>query len=131
MTRPLPHATSDTEPFWDGCKTGDLRYQICSQCNHVQIFPRSLCSSCQNRSLQWKSSGKRGRVMSYTKVHRAPTPAFRNEVPYLIALVEMDEGFRLMVNVRDSASEITIGQAVRVGFREVDGVSLPEAEACA
>lgn len=62
-------------------------------------------------------------------MHRAPTAAFKGDVPYIIVLVDMEEGFRLMVNVQGGgATPVTIGQAVKIGFREIEGVALPEAE---
>jgi uncharacterized OB-fold protein len=129
MNRPLPCATAETKPFWDGCAIGELRYQACGRCGHVQAIPRAFCSACQDRNLQWRVSSGRGRVLSHTTVHRAPTPAFRADAPYVIALVDMDEGFRLMVNVEGGESSgVAIGRTVRIGFREIDGVGLPHAE---
>ena len=132
MTRPLPRPTAETKPFWEGCATGRLRYQQCARCRSVQLIPRSLCASCHASDLDWKDSSAHGRILSFTIVHRAPTPAFRDEVPYVIAIVDMDEGFRLMVNVKDGAkAHLAIGQPVRIGYHEVDGFALPQAEVTA
>ena len=73
-----------------------------------------------------------GRILSFTVVHRAPTPAFRDDLPYVIALVDLDEGFRLMVNMDHdplAGTPLAIGQRVRIGFRQVDGIALPHAHA--
>jgi uncharacterized OB-fold protein len=68
-------------------------------------------------------------VLSHTTVHRAPSAAFREQTPYVIALVDMDEGFRLMVNVQGgSEAPVAIGARVRIGFRQVEGVAMPHAE---
>jgi len=132
MSRPLPRATAETRPFWDGCADGELRFQTCAHCGQVQRMPRSRCASCHKDALAWKTSAGRGKILSYTVVHRAPTPAFRDEVPYVIAIVDMDEGFRLMVNVKDGASaSLAIGQPLRITFRDVEGVHLPQAEVIA
>lgn len=129
MTRPLPRPTAETKPFWEGCANGRLRYQQCKRCGSVQLIPRSLCASCHTSELDWKESSARGRILSFTVVHRAPTPAFRDEAPYVIAIVDMDEGFRLMVNVKDgSKAQLSIGQPVCIGYRKVEGVALPQAE---
>ena len=99
------------------------------RCGQVQLIPRSLCAGCQHTALAWKVSGGRGRILSHTTVHRAPTPAFRGDLPYVIALVDMDEGFRLMVNVQGGAEPaLAIGQPVRIGFVEVEGMPLPIAQ---
>ncbi len=127
--RPLPRPNADTRPFWEGCAAGELRYQCCGRCGQVQLIPRSLCAGCQYTELVWKLSGGIGRILSHTTVHRAPTPAFASELPYVIALVDMDEGFRLMVHVKGGAQPpLAIGQPVRVGFVEVEGMQLPIAE---
>ena len=132
MSRPLPHPTAETKTFWDGGTSGALRYQVCAHCGHVQFIPGSLCSACHHGEPAWKTSTGRGRILSHTTVHRAPTPAFRDEVPYVIALTGMGEGFRLMVNVKGGASpDVAIGQPVRIGFAEVKGVKLPQAEVIA
>ena len=129
MNRPLPRPTAETKPFWDGCANGVVRFQSCTRCGAVQRIPRSLCAACQSDALAWRESSGLGRVLSHTTVHRAPTAAFRDEVPYVIALIDMDEGFRLMANVAGGpAAPIGIGSRVRIGFREVDGVALPHAQ---
>lgn len=127
MERPLPKPTAETRPFWDGCAVGELRYQACASCGAVQPIPRSLCTTCHGARLEWKLSRGRGRILTHTTVHRAPTPAFRAEAPYVIAIVDMDEGFRLMVNVEADGAAIAIGAPVRIGFRSVQGVALPHA----
>lgn len=125
-TRPLPHPNADTRPFWDGCAVGELRYQRCDRCGQVQLIPRSRCAACQGTALTWQRSDGRGRILSHTTVHRAPSEAFRSEVPYVMALVDMDEGFRLMANVQGGAEPaLAIGQPVRIGFVDVDGTALP------
>lgn len=127
--RPLPKPTAETRPFWDGCTADELRYQTCSSCGAVQLVPRSLCSHCQSRGLEWKRSSAIGTVLSFTVVRRAPLPAFQADTPYAILIVDMDEGFRLMCNCDAELQPIlAIGQKVRIGFREIDGVKLPHAE---
>lgn len=129
MTRPVPHPTPETRPFWEGCASGELRYQACTRCAAVQGIPRTLCPRCQGTRFEWHRATGLGRVFSHTTVHRAPVAAFRADVPYVIALVDFDEGFRLMVNVRGGdEADVRIGARVRVAFRQVDGMALPEVE---
>jgi len=125
----LPSPTADTRHFWDGCSDGELRFQICSGCGTVQLIPRTFCSHCQSRDLGWKPSSAIGTVLSFTVVQRAPTAAFKAEVPYAIAIVDMAEGFRLMVNCdAELRPTLAIGQKVRIGFKEVESMKLPHAE---
>lgn len=123
---PLPRSNAQTQPYWDGAAAGELRYQRCAACGHVQRIPRSLCEQCQSRRLDWKDSRRTGTVLTFTTVHRAPLPAFKDMVPYVIAIVDMDEGFRVMANAMPQCRDgLTIGARVRIGFQDVHGMALP------
>lgn len=129
---PLPTPNADTQPFWDACAQGELRYQLCASCRRVQCIPRSLCAHCQSPALQWQTSQREGTVLSFTTVHRAPLPAFKDQVPYAIAIVDMDEGFRVMANALPLARPgLAIGAKVRIGFQQVHGMALPVVESAA
>ena len=128
MKKPLPLVTPETRPFWDGCAGAELRYQACTACGTVQLLPRTLCERCHGGELAWQRSAGRGRILTHTTVYRAPTPAFRDDAPYVIAIVDMDEGFRLMVNVAGGEQPgLAIGARVTIGFTMRDGMALPEA----
>ena len=128
---PLPRANAQTQAYWDGCAQGELRYQRCAQCGHVQCIPRSLCDQCQSRDLQWNASKREGTVLTFTTVHRAPLPVFKDMVPYVIAIVDLDEGFRVMANALPAVQQgaLEIGARVRIGFKDVHGMVLPVLEA--
>lgn len=128
MAKPVPVPNAETRPFWEACAHGELLYQQCLSCGRAQFYPRDHCAACQAKELEWRRSAGLGSVYSHTTVHRAPTPAFKPMVPYVIALVDLDEGFRMMMNVLDcEPSRVDIGTRVRVVFRESDGVLLPQA----
>ncbi len=127
---PLPRPDAHTKPFWDGAQQGELRYQQCGACGCVQLIPRSLCEQCQHSPLEWRTSQGSGRVLTFTTVHRAPLPVFRDMVPYVIAIVDMEEGFRIMANSRpDIRASIDIGSRVRIGFHDIEGMALPIVDA--
>jgi len=95
-SRPVPRATPETQHFWDGTKAGELRLQRCVDCKHVYFPPRPFCPSCSSRSVSvFKASG-RGRLLSYV-INQRPHPAWN--APYSIAIVELDEGPRMMTNL--------------------------------
>ena len=126
MDKPVPHPNSDTRSFWEGCHAGVLRYQCCGNCGPVPLIPRAVCSHCHTLALEWKDASGHGTILSYTNVYRAPTQAFRADVPYVIAIIDMDEGFRLMVNVRGGPGpHVQIGAAVRVDFEQRGEVTVP------
>ncbi len=126
--KPAPLITADTRSFWDACARGVLTYQRCPACDHVQFPARPFCTRCRAAGPVEERSTGLGTIHSHTIVHRAPTPAFRDEVPYVIALVDLDEGFRLMANLRDCPlADLRIGLRVRVLFEPMaDGGALPQ-----
>lgn len=127
MGIPLPRPDADTQPYWDAAAQGKLLYQHCLDCESAQFPPRSLCAHCQGGRLEWRESAGHGRIASYTEVARAPSAAFRDQVPYVLALVDLDEGFRMMVNiVEGDRGLLAIGAATRTVFREVQGTVLPQ-----
>jgi len=129
MDTPLPLVTPETAPFWEGCNQGEVRYQRCERCAEVQLIPRALCSRCHATALTWHRAAGAGTVATFTVVKRAPGP-FRDRAPYVIALVDMDERFRLMVNLH-GAQDVAIGSRVRIVFRKDRTQALPEAEVVA
>jgi len=129
MEKPAFRPTADNRPFWDGCQQQTIRYQLCQNCNTVQLIPRSVCTHCHSRELAWHDARGVGIVLSHTTVYRAPTPAFKGDTPYVIALIDMQEGFRLMVNVRNGPdSNLAIGDKVRIRFEARPEGLLPIAE---
>ena len=130
MSRPQPAASAATREFWEACGRGELLYQVCTHCMNVQFYPRAHCTKCMNHALRWERSSGRGTVYSYTTAYRAATPAFKDDVPYIIALADLAEGFRMMLNVvGPNRAEIAIGRELRIVFRSVDGgAALPQGE---
>ncbi len=129
MERPAPIATASTRTFYDGCAEGVLRVQRCGDCRHTQFYPRLLCSACGSRSLAWIDAAGTGRIKSFTIIRRAVSAAFEGDVPYVVALVTLDEGPTLMANVIGcSPEEVSIGRPVRVTFERRGAVLIPQFE---
>jgi uncharacterized OB-fold protein len=115
--KPLPKPTAETLPFWQAAAQGKLFFQRCTVCARAQFPPARHCPACGNRALQWQESAANGCIHSHTTVHRAPTAAFKDDVPYVIALIDLDEGFRMMMNWRgNDPTTARIGDRVRVVF---------------
>ena len=125
-SRPLPQPTPETQHFWDGARAGELRLQRCDECRHVYFPPRPFCPSCGSRSVTvFKASG-RGKLHSYV-IHHRPTPGFTP--PYAIAVVELQEGPRMMTNIVDcpqTPEALQLDMALEVTFvAQDDKISLP------
>ncbi len=108
--KPIPSPTELSQPYWDGVAAGQLRLQACARCGTVRHYPRLLCSACYSDEVEWRTASGRGRIHSWTVAHHPYHPAFVNELPYTLVLVDLDEGPRA-VGRWNNATPI-IGQAV-------------------
>ena len=126
-TKPLPEITAESRPFWEGCKRRQLLVQRCRACGARQHYPRSVCAACWSDDLEWLPSPGRGRVYSFTVTHRTQARGFRDELPYVLAWVELDEGVQVLTNlVGCDPEKVRIGMEVRVTFEDVNAdVSIP------
>lgn len=126
--KPLPRPTELSQPFWDAAKRGELIVQSCTACGTVQHPPRPLCVQCWNNALEWKSVSGEATVYSFTVTHRSTTRGFREDTPYVVAIVELDEGARLTTNIVGCApDQVRIGMQVKVVFSPAtDTITLPK-----
>jgi uncharacterized OB-fold protein len=105
-----------------------LIYQHCPACDRIQFYPRACCTLCGGSSPEWRKSSGLGTIYTFTVNFRAPSPAFAPEIPYVIALVDLDEGFRMMLNVLGCNPEtVRIGQRVRIIYEARGGQNIPQA----
>ena len=115
--KPLPTNAGETKVFWDGCKKGELIIQQCNSCNEYQFYPRGICSNCWTTDIKWVHSTGRGKVWTYTITYQNRTPGFAEDVPYVLALVELDEGVKMFTNIIEcDPKEVKIGMDVEVTF---------------
>jgi len=126
--KPVPVPTEDTAYFWERCRARELVLQRCVACGRVQFYPRALCTGCLSDRLEWIPASGRGEVHSFTTVFRAPTQAFQDQAPYVVAVIELKEGVRLISQVVGCApDQLAIGMPVEVVFEEVsDAITLPK-----
>jgi uncharacterized OB-fold protein len=125
--RPLPVPDGDTKPYWDAAKQHRLVIQRCDACDHAIFYPRSICPECMSDRISWIEASGSGTIYSYTVVHRAPAQ-FADDAPYVVALIDLTEGVRLMSNVVGSPpADVHIGARVSVVFDDVTpDVTLPK-----
>jgi len=125
---PQPVANADSLPYWNAAREGRLLIRKCSACEALHFMPRHLCPVCWSDQLEWVQSQGTGSVHSYTIIHRAPVAAFAERTPYVVALVELDEGPRMIANVLgEDALSLKIGERVEVTFEDRgDGAMLPQ-----
>jgi len=113
---PLGH---DNKWWWDGIAAGELRIQRCKDCATLRHPPRPMCGSCQSIAWDWVVSKGAGTVYSYVVMHHPPIPGY--DFPLPVALIDLDEGTRLVANVAALApSEVKVGMRVQAKIEDVD-----------
>ena len=126
--KPVPAEDHLSAPYWEGCRAHELRLQRCDACGTHRFPPGPLCTSCRSPAATWVRSSGRGRVYSWIVVrHPVPADIYAQDVPYAVALVDLDEGVRMPTNIVDCpVDSIAADMPVEVRFRDVDAtLSLP------
>jgi uncharacterized OB-fold protein len=117
---PLPQPTTDSQPFWDGCNEGVLRIQQCQSCQSLRYPPGNRCPRCWSEEAQWVTSPGDGIVHAFTVMRRAYHPGLIREIPYVVAVVELAEGVRIITNIVGcQPEEVAVGMAVGAVFTEL------------
>jgi uncharacterized OB-fold protein len=126
----VPQPDALTRPYWDGVARRELRLQTCLACAHAWHPPLPICPRCHSERIEWRPVAGGGTVYSFTVAHHAVHPAVVGKVPYLVALVTLDEGPRVVSGLPGVPfADVRIGMRVRLRFEEIaPGVVLPQFE---
>ncbi len=129
--KPLPVVDPESAPYWAALKERRLILKRCRDCGRHHFYPRALCPHCHSDALEWSDARGTGSIYSYTVARRPAGPAFKDDAPYVVAVVELDEGARMMTNiVTEDVESVRIGQRVAVAFEAVtDEITLPKFKA--
>ena len=118
--KPLPCVHGETRPYWEGAKRHELMIPKCQDCGLLFFYPRSLCPHCMSDKIDWIRASGKGKVYTFTISHVTASSAFQEDVPYNIAIIELDEGVHLMSNIVGCKNEdIRIDMPVEVVFDDV------------
>jgi uncharacterized OB-fold protein len=118
--RPLPSIGDHNRAFWDGLTRGELRLQRCGSCGHLRHPVIDTCPVCLSGEYAWETVSGRGEVLSTIVFHQVYHPAFKDQVPYNVALVQLDEGPRLISNVIGvDPHDVRVGDRVQAVFEAV------------
>ena len=125
-TGPIPLPTPETRPFWDAAKRHELTLPRCRACGKLHYFPRGACPFCLSLDLAWERMSGRGTLHTFTVVARGQK-GFPVPTPYVLAIVELVEGPRMMTTlVEVDPKTVKIGMPVTVVFRDIsDTIALP------
>lgn len=122
IAKPAPTGTALTKCYWEYASRGQLLIQRCAECGLYQHYPAWMCRSCWAEDLAWVQACGTGTVWTFTTVGIPGHPGWRDETPYVLALVELDEGPRLMTNIVDCPVDVIhVGQRVQLVTTVRDG----------
>jgi hypothetical protein len=117
MSRILPVIDDLNRPFWDACREGRLTVQRCVDCDRLRYPIAPVCPHCMGRTWTWDTLSGAGRVYTFAVFRHAYNDAWRDRVPYTVAIVELDEGVMMMGDIAGiSPDEVSVGMRVRVAF---------------
>lgn len=126
---PVPKPTPETRPFWEAAKKRVLLIQRCNECTLHYFYPRPLCPRCLSRSVSWVTASGRGRLHTFVINHRPPRK-FPVQEPFIIGIVELEEGPRMMSNIVGVApdpAKLRCDMPVEVVFEDItDEITLPK-----
>ncbi len=118
---PLPKPTPETRPYWDALRKHELHLQRCGACNEAYFYPRNFCPNCLSSDVAWFQASGRGRLHTFTIVHvTGPNPVL--PVPYVLAMIELEEGPCLMSNlvgVEPDPSSLWCEMLVQIEYADV------------
>lgn len=123
----FPVSNPDTATFWDACQRHELLIQQCNKCGTHQFYPRIFCTNCSSTTLKWVPASGMGIIETWTIVRRAVSAAYAGDVPYVIALIKLQEGPVMMSKIIACEPEsVHTGMAVEVSFEDwSEQVSMP------
>jgi len=129
ILRPLPQPTPEAKPYWDGLREDKLMLPRCRQCRRAFFYPRVLCPFCHASDIEWFQASGRGRLYSFEILHQQFNRAFKVKLPCVLAMVELEEGPRLLSNlvgVEPDPAKIRCDTPVEVVFEKLtDELTLP------
>jgi uncharacterized OB-fold protein len=125
---PLPHAAGRAAEFYEFCKRHELRFQRCTGCGAWRHVPRDMCAKCGSFEWEWARSSGKGKLFSWTTAIQPMMPQFKDLVPYSPAIVELEEGVRIVSWLTDvKPDELALGMPLEVTFDDVTpNVTLPK-----
>jgi uncharacterized protein len=125
--RPLPQLTPLSKPFWDFAAQSIFALQVCEDCGDTRLPPSPVCPRCLSENQAWKPSSGRGTLESWVDFHRAYWDGFKDELPYRVCLVRLDEGPIIISDLSGDQTKAKIGAKLRVTFEPLsEGILLPK-----
>jgi uncharacterized OB-fold protein len=124
--KPLPLPDEDSRPFYDGAAAGKLMLMRCIACGTTRLPSRHHCDECLSPEFEWFEASGRGVVRTFGVMHQRYHPGFASEIPYVVAIIELEEGPRMPANIVDTApADVRVGMPVLVAWEPHEDVTIP------
>jgi uncharacterized OB-fold protein len=121
VTRPTQLESAEAGAYWEATRSRRLVLPWCTSCDRPFWYPRAACPGCLGTDIEWREATGQGTVYAVSVQHNAALPEFKDQVPYAVALVELDEGVRFMSNIVTSdPTDVAVGQRVRLSWEPID-----------
>src|SRR4051794_36930353 len=115
----IPTPDPETQPYWDAARDGKLLIRRCNACKRAYFYPRDFCPHCWSEDVSWEEASGRATLYTWSVVRRNDLAPWPERVPYITAIVDLEEGPRMMTNIEDCDFDtLAIGMPLVVGFRE-------------
>lgn len=129
LERPLPQPiTPEAQPYWNGLKEGKLMLPKCDDCGKAHFYPRIVCPHCHSRNISWIQASGKGKLFSFQIAHRSLNPAFKVKLPCVLAMIELEEGPRIMsnlINIDPDPDVVKCDMPVEIVFeKQTDDITL-------
>jgi uncharacterized OB-fold protein len=126
--KPIPQPSAETRPYWEATRRHELQLPYCTACAQFFFYPRFFCPRCFGSDIEWRKASGKGTLYTYAIQYRPQAPGF--EPPYVTAVVELEEGPRLMMNlvgVEADPEQLQVGMPLEVTFEDVtDEITMPK-----
>jgi hypothetical protein len=116
----LPTPNRETQPYWDAARDGRLLIKRCADCGRAHFYPRPFCPHCWSGAVDWEDASGRATLYTWSVVYRNDLPPFHERVPYVAAVVDLEEGPRMMTIVTGDPDVLEIGMDLVVDFEDYD-----------
>ena len=128
--KPIPVPQGESDEYWNKAKEGELWLRSCNDCGNAYFYPRDISPCCFSRNTTWVQASGNATLYTYAIVHRAPHPGFVQDVPFVPAIVELEEGPRMPTNIvidEPTQENLQIGMSLKVVFEDItDSIALPK-----
>lgn len=124
----LPIIDAESEPFWAATKDRQFLIRHCTACGRNHFYPRHYCPYCWSEACEWQAASGKGRIYSYTVIHHNDVPPFKDMLPYIVVLIDLDEGVRVTANLVECTPDVVhVGLPVEVIYEHInDDITLPQ-----